>query len=238
MSLLERAAASAQVLVADLERPELGDQERHHLARVLRLRDGETVIACDGRGGWRSCAWRAAGRGGELTPAGDAHREPAPEPRLAVWLPPLKGDRAEWAVAKLTELGVDDIGLLLAERAAVRRDEEGCAATLARWRRVVREAACQSRRTWLPEVAGPSELAPLVTLGAVRCDLAATEPVPEECATLLVGPEGGWAPAEQGGGPAASLAEFVLRTETAAVVAGATLCARRRSRHAAAVEPQ
>lgn len=236
MSVLQRAAASTQVLVADLEAPTLEEPDVHHLARVLRLRDGEAVVATDGAGGWRTCAWRKAGRGGELEALGALQRDDPPAEPVAVWLPPLKGERAEWAIAKLTELGVDVIGLLVTDRAAVRLDAGAVEPVLARWRRVAREAVCQSRRTWLPTITGPSPLHALA--GVTRCDLAAEAGVPPRCTALAVGPEGGWSPAERSAGDAASIGTFVLRTETAALVAGALLCERRRSRHAAALEAQ
>ena len=65
---------------------------------------------------------------------------------------PVKGDRPEWTVQKLTELGVDRIVPLRAARSVVRWDGERGAAAVERLRRVAREAAMQSRRCRLPEV--------------------------------------------------------------------------------------
>ena len=76
-SLRSRADAAAQVLVGDLDDPALDDADAHHLGRVLRLRDGEQVVAFDGAGGWRLCAYR----GPRLEPASDVVVEPAePDP--------------------------------------------------------------------------------------------------------------------------------------------------------------
>jgi 16S rRNA (uracil1498-N3)-methyltransferase len=231
-ALLVRARAAAQVLVADLENLGLDDADVHHLGRVLRLRDGESVVACDGAGRWRLSTWRA-GRDlrGVLEPASDIEVDDAPVPAVTVWLSPVKGERAEWAVAKLTELGVDAIGLLTCDHGVVKADHVGAERTLARWHRVVREATCQSRRTRLPSLLGPSAVATAVGLGAVRCDLdgAGGGGVPDGVTALAVGPEGGWSATERAlGGPTVSLADSVLRTETAAVVAGVTLTSRRR----------
>ena len=55
-----RAAAAAQVFVDDPGRPALSDEDAHHLGRVLRLRDGEEVIAADGLGRWARTVWRGA----------------------------------------------------------------------------------------------------------------------------------------------------------------------------------
>ena len=235
-SLRARADAAAQVIVDDLAAVVLEEQDRHHLVRVLRLRPGEAVVACDGAGSWRLCALTGDGA---LEPTSEEVTEPAPIGAAAVWLPALKGDRAEWAIAKLTELGVDEIGLLRCERASVRLDGATTERVLARWRRVVREAACQSRRTRLPAVLGPLDVETAVGGGAIRCDLEGEAHVEGPC-SLLVGPEGGWSEAERGS-PAASLglADSVLRTETAAVVAGVAVTAwRRGSPHGARAEAQ
>ena len=234
-TLRDRADAAAQVFVDDLDAPVPSADDAHHLLRVLRLRDGEVVLASDGAGSWRRCEVR---RGG-LEPIGPVVLdEPAASP-IAVWLPALKGDRAEWAVAKLTELGVDEIGLLACERGSVRPDAVGAARMLARWRRVAREAAAQSRRARLPELLGPRDVAAAVAAGARRCDLDGALGV-RGGETLLVGPEGGWSDAERGGREeSVSLADTVLRTETAAVTAAVLLASVRRSaRHDAGLEAQ
>ncbi len=231
--LRQRADAAAQVLVGDLDAPTVAEADAHHLRRVLRLRDGERVVACDGRGSWRTCSFRADG---SLEPVSAVVVEPAPAQPVAVWLPALKGERAEWAVAKLTELGVDEIGLLACDHATVRLDAEAAARVLGRWARVAREAACQSRRTRLPAITGPLDVAAAVATGAVRCDLDG-EAAPGGARALVVGPEGGFSDRERAEPAAcASLGETVLRTETAAIVAGARLV--EAARHGATAEAQ
>jgi 16S rRNA (uracil1498-N3)-methyltransferase len=238
-SLSVRAGAAAQVLVVDLDALELHDADVHHLARSLRLRDGEQVVACDGAGSWRLAAWHPDGHDGVLDEAGPVQSEAAPAWVTTVWLPALKGARAEWAVTKLTELGVDRIGLLECDRAAIRLDGDSARRVLARWDRVAREATCQSRRTRLPELLGPESVAVAAGSGAVRCDLDADEEPDGDCAGLLVGPEGGWSDAERTASPrAVGLGDTVLRTETAAVAAGVTLSSLRRSRHGRASHAQ
>lgn len=220
----------------DLDAVALEEADRHHLVRVLRLRPGEQVVASDGAGSWRLCALTGDG---SLDPSGDVVTEAAPDVTVAVWLPALKGDRAEWAIAKLTELGVDEIGLLRCERGSVRLDATTADRVLARWRRVAREAACQSRRTRLPVILGPLDVGSAVTSGALRCDLEGTAQLTAP-RSLLVGPEGGWSEGERAS-PESSLglADAVLRTETAAVVAGVVVTASRRgSPHAARAEAQ
>ena len=78
--------------------------------------------------------------------------EEASEPGLTVAFAPTKGERPEWVVQKLTELGVDRIVPLISERSVVRWAGERGAGAVERLRRVAREAAAQSRRVWLPDV--------------------------------------------------------------------------------------
>ncbi len=216
--LRTRADAAAQVLVDDVTAPSLAEADVHHLRRVLRLRDGEQVIACDGRGSWRRCAMAA---GDVLEASGDVVVDPAPDVPVTVWLPAVKGDRTEWAVAKLTELGVDSIGLLeLRSRdgPAQRRGRGPRARPVATRERARRSASPGAPGS--PTLLGPVGVAAAAGLGAMRCDLDGELPATSTC-SLMVGPEGGWGDEERAAGSASvTLGETVLRTETAAVVAG------------------
>lgn len=209
------------MFVEDLAAPELGPDDRHHLLRVLRLRPGEAVSVADGRGGWVPCTF---GADGTLEPAGEVVVVPAPEPALTVALGVPKGDRPEWAVQKLTELGVDHIVVLSTDRGVVRWEGERGAKHLARLGEVARAAARQSRRLRIPSVTGPVAL-------RAQPDLALAEPGGASPSldhpAVAVGPEGGWSPAELEGRPTVSLGPNVLRSETAAVVAGTLLAALR-----------
>ena len=98
---------AAHVFVADPACPVLTEEDFHHLARVLRLRAGEVVSACDGLGAWRLCEWTGSH---ELSPAGEVAHEARPAPVLTVGFALTKGDNPEWAVQKLTEAGVDRVG--------------------------------------------------------------------------------------------------------------------------------
>jgi 16S rRNA (uracil1498-N3)-methyltransferase len=234
------AGAVAQVFVEDLARPDLADDDAHHLARVLRLRPGEPVVAADGHGAWRLCRYRGPGsRPGAAMADSPVLEHDGPVVSLARPVPPVtigfvavKGDRPEWVVQKLTEAGVDRIVVLRSTRAVVRWDGERGSRALDRLRRVAREAAAQSRRAWLPEVLGVLELADMARLaGPAPLALAHPGGDPPSVATpaMAVGPEGGWDPAELASGdfPLVGLGPRILRAETAAVAAGLLLCALR-----------
>lgn len=231
---LERAAAAAQVFVTDAEDPLLDGEDLHHLARVLRLRGGEVVVAADGRGGWCPCRFTGAGdRSSALEVDGPLRRDQRSDRLLTVAFAPAKGDRPEWVVQKLTELGIDRIVPLSAERSVVRWDEARAGRALERLRRVAREAAAQSRRTWLPEVDAPVSVAALAETAAtegapVRLAQLGGGPAAADDSAVAVGPEGGWSPAEARlGGPPLGLGPTVLRAETAAVAAAVLLASLR-----------
>jgi 16S rRNA (uracil1498-N3)-methyltransferase len=205
----------------------LAPDDAHHLVRVLRLRDGDPVTVADGLGSWRPARLRLVpGADPGLEAEGPVVLEPAARPELTVAVALPKGERGEWAVQKLTEVGVDVITPLVAERSVVRWTAERTGRGLERLARVARAAAMQSRRARLPEITPPASVAEM--MGAHPGSVAAAEPgggPPSlERPVVLVGPEGGWAPAELPGDlPRVGLGPTTLRTETAAVVTGAAL---------------
>lgn len=212
------------MLVADPADPVLDAAQAHHLGRVLRLAPGEVVVASDGCGRWARCRYVG---GGSLEPEEPVETEPALLPQLTVAFTPVKGERPEPTVQRLTELGIDRIVLLMTARSVVRWDPGRAEAVLERARRVAAEAAAQARRVWLPEVSGVVGLEALDRPGMALAEPGAA-PLADGVTGLAVGPEGGWSPDELAQGwPTVGLAAHVLRAETAALAAGALLGARR-----------
>ena len=210
-------ASAAHVFVQSLEAPELGAEDAHHLFRVLRLREGEHVTVSDGLGQWRSTAVV----GQALQPIGELVAEPAP-PLLTIATAIPKGDRVDWMVQKLTEVGVGSVIFLHCARSVVKWEGDRAAKQLARMQRVAREAAMQSRRVWLPRLSGPMSFESAAARpGAVIADPDGQpfERSSDGACTVLIGPEGGLAEHElHGGPPLVRWGNHVLRVETAAVV--------------------
>ena len=220
----------------------LDGPEGRHAATVRRLRVGEQLTLSDGRGSRRVARVTAAGRDYLDLDCEPIEFVPANDPRLVVVQALPKGDRAELSLELLTELGVDEIVPWEAQRSVVQWRGERAAKSLERWRRTVREAAKQSRRSWVPVVAEPVDGAGLLGL----IEAAATTLVLHEEATLaltavslaargdvlvVVGPEGGISPSELEaftavGAHAVRLGEPVLRTSSAGGAALAVLSAR------------
>jgi len=217
--VLRRSAA--HMLTPDINDPLLSDDALHHLNRVLRLRGGESVTVTNGNGEWRHCLWTGTG----LEIAGEIHQEPAREDlEISVAIP--KGDRLEWMVQKLVELGVDRIRLLTSERSVVRWDDERAAKQLDRLRRVVESAIEQSRRIWGCEIIGPTaarEVLPLIPIAE-----PGGRDIVKDDRVIAIGPEGGWTTEEvQCASETISISRQVLRVETAAIAAATLMAAQR-----------
>lgn len=215
--------SAAHVVVDDLGVPALSESDAHHLFRVLRVRDGEVVSVTDGRGAWRLCRVQA----GHLEPTTQVLVEPPVSAPVTIGIAIPKADRPEWIVQKLTELGVDRIVLLHADRSVVTWDERRAAKHLERLRRVAVEAVHQCRRVTVPVIEGPVRALTFLP------DAVAAEPGgrPDDGTDLVVaiGPEGGWTDRELAvARDRVSLGPTVLRVETAALAAAA-----RRHRHIA-----
>ncbi len=238
MNLALRRSA-AHVFVDVIDAPVLSAEDTHHLVRVLRLRAGEAVSVCNGAGSWRMCAFTAEGT---LVPNGEVHHDEPPRPPLTVGFALAKGDRPDWIVQKLTEIGIDRILLVDAARNIVRWDAAKAGRNVERLNRVAREASMQSRRTRLPDIAGPFTIFQITGAQVTGAQITGAQlagdgvavaepdggPVGLAVHTVLIGPEGGWAPEELGAArTTVGLGSTILRVETAAIVAATRLTAAR-----------
>jgi 16S rRNA (uracil1498-N3)-methyltransferase len=215
-----------------------GDAYRH-LFRARRVGAGERLRVVDGEGQARWGEVIRVGRSAAMVELA----EPAPpnEPRLHLELlvATLRPERASWLVEKATEIGASAVRFLNTERGP----RSFGAGTAERLRRVAAAAVEQCHRARCPEVTGPHPFGEVAVLaaGATRrwlldpagpvqgFESLSPVPTPSEAPSesLLVGPEGGWSPAEiesleSGGWRRVSLGPRVLRIETA-VLAGAAL---------------
>jgi 16S rRNA (uracil1498-N3)-methyltransferase len=200
----------------------LDDDIEHHLRRVLRLRDGEIVGVTDGEGRWCLAASLRDGNNLRLeaTSAIVTEVAPARSVRIAAAIP--KGDRLDWMVQKVTELGVDRLSLLHADRSVSRWKPDRVEHQLARVQRIADEALRQSRRVVRLAIDAPL---PAVD---VLDDFVIAEPGGRSLtggdSAVAVGPEGGWSDAELAvARDRIDLGPTILRTETAAVAVSA-LC--------------
>ena len=207
-------------------------EQAHHLTHVLRVGPGERFEISDNRQVYLA---EVESVRKDLVSFGIV--EPIEIPALVVYTTLLasltKFERYEWMIEKATEVGVDQIVPVVAERSEKGLDQ-AAEKRLARWKRIVREASEQARRARLPELGTPISMAEVLQTGAsyryvleeagARPILSALpcEPEPADRVNLLVGPEGGWTDRERAAISAAnwtavSLGSNILRAETAAV---------------------
>ena len=209
----------------------LDDAPAHHLARVLRLKEGDALTVFNGRGG----EWDAefiGRRRVRLRSHSDVERESPLQVTLVQGV--STGERMDYTIQKAVELGVFAIQPLLTKRGVVRLEGSRASARLNHWRKVAIAACEQCGRNRIPEVMPllafhqyqPSaEGMRLLLSGQGR---SIREINVEGQATLAAGPEAGFAPEERSaleraGFVLASLGPRVLRTETAALAALAAL---------------
>lgn len=241
------AFASVYPAAAHVFAPALDDTvivdgvDGHHLQRVRRLRVSESVTVSDGRGRWRPYVVARSDQGAlVLTAEGAMRREPRLVPGLAVAFALSKGGKPEAVVSGLTELGVDRVVPFRSARSIVRWEGERAHAATARLRRVAREAAMQSRRAWLPEIAEPVDFGaltshPAVVVGDPEGSPLAAVPEPAGGEWLaVIGAEGGLDAPELArlmalpGAASVAVGRHILRAETAALAVAAVLTSRRR----------
>lgn len=218
--------SAAHVFVADLAAPVLDDDDRHHLLKVLRVGVHEVVSVSDGRGSWCTAT---ISRSGDLLVTSEISTQKAAQQTLTVAFAPTKSDRPDDVVRKLTEIGIDRIVLIAdSDRAVVRWVGEKADKHSQRLARIAREAAMQSRRLWVPEVVLPLPLSDVVANYSAALGEPGGEPLNLTHTCIAIGPEGGFSAAELAiTSDHVSLGDGVLRGETASIVAGALLAARR-----------
>ena len=214
----------------------MGDEARHAVT-VSRVRAGEAIAIGNGRGIRVFGVVSSTGARELSLEVREVLVEQPPATRITLVQALAKGDRDELAVQAATELGVDAIVPWAATRSVSRWEGAKAEKGRQRWATIAREAVKQSLRSWLPPVD------PVATTGELPARLAGArmlllEPTASAALTdlrhdgrdlaLVVGPEGGIAPAElerltAAGGESVRLGASVLRTSTAGPAAIAVL---------------
>ena len=212
--------SEAHVFVESLSSPQLAFEDEHHLDRSLRLEETDPVSVSDGQGRWATATWSRR-RGLELT--SQIHTEPE-RPSLTIGCAIPKGDRPELVVQKLTELGINRISFFETSRSVVRWDAERRSKQSERLNRIAREAAMQSRRTFLPRIEFTTFDRIIEQNGMAIAEPGGRDPIVAVVTGILIGPEGGFDRDELDFAvPKIGLSRHILRVETAAIVAAAML---------------
>jgi len=201
------------------DRVDIVGTDARHLSRSLRARPGELISVVEPAG--RLLAVRLEAVGDELVRGrveSEAEHRPEPDLRVTLAVAMLPAAGLELTLSRCTEAGAAGFLLVDAARSVARGSKPE------RWATICREAAMLAGRLVVPAVAGPLSFARAWARaeGPWLLDRGG-EPLSRlaEPATLFVGPEGGWSPAERAlaGDRVLSLGPRNLRADTAALVA-------------------
>ena len=212
----------------------LTSSQAHYLRNVMRQAPGGRIRLFNGRDGeWEGVIETLAAHRATVRPVTRLSAQP-PAPDLRLLFAPLKSERTRFVVEKATELGVGAIHPVLTRYGQTKR------VNVERLRAHAIEAAEQCGRLEVPHIAPPCPLADALAdwppeRRLLVCDPGVQRTVVESLAgsagapwAILIGPEGGFAPAEMrllADHPAtvhARLGPRILRAETA--VAAALAC--------------
>ena len=213
-----------------------GENAQH--AKVLRLKNGEEVLVCDGQGQECLCAVSDVSQG-QISLVVKDRRESASEAsvQVSVYMAFPKADKLEHVIQKATELGVYEIVAFPSARCVSKPDEKSLQKKLERWQKIAASAAEQSGRGRVPQVIVLSSFRDAITR-ACQADKALMFYENEQATTLrmameqgsaatislLTGPEGGLEEKEveearQMGMQVCTLGKRILRCETAPLCA-------------------
>jgi len=213
-----------------------GENARH--AKVLRLKEGEPVLVCDGQG--REALCRIAGNTDSVWQLTlEEFRESTTEAavQVSVYMAFPKADKLEHVIQKATELGACEIVAFPSARCVSKPDEKSLKKKLERWQKIAASAAEQSGRGRIPEVRVLSGFQEALK-EAAKADKALMFYEHEQALTLkmalssgsyrtvslLTGPEGGLEEREveqarEAGLQVCTLGKRILRCETAPLCA-------------------
>jgi 16S rRNA (uracil1498-N3)-methyltransferase len=213
----------------------------NHIARVLRLRSGDSLTVFDGSGGEFGARIEEFRKEAVVVTV-EEHRPLDRESPLPLTLVQgiSRGERMDWIIQKATELGASRIVPVFTKRSVVRLDDKQAERKLQHWRAITVAACEQCGRNRIPDLAAPVDFFDMLTGdSSARPDSADStrlllSPTGElriddlqnvgKGITVLIGPEGGLEDVEQeaaiaAGFKAVRLGPRVLRTETAAIAA-------------------
>ena len=213
-----------------------GENAQH--AKVLRLKAGEQVIICDGKG--MECICEVTAMGSETVDLNVLERRTAssePAVHASVYMGFPKSDKFEHVIQKATELGVAEIVAFPAQRCVSRPDQKSLKKKLERWQKIAASAAEQSGRGMSPQVIVLGSYAEALSRAA-KADKAlmfyenehattlrmALEAGDFKTVSLMTGPEGGLEEKEvqqamEAGFHVCTLGRRILRCETAPLCA-------------------
>lgn len=210
----------------------LGPDQSRYLVSVMRRSPGDEILAFNGRDGEWRCVLTETGRKGVRLRVENLTRPQSVGPDLELVVALVKRTRLETIIEKAAELGVRRVRLAITDRTNADHTN------VARLQAIATEASEQTGRLDVPEVVAPCKLSGLLAgwepsrrlifcdeAGDARPLLDVLKAGPRGAWAVLIGPEGGFSPAERSLlrssalVEAASLGPRILRADTAAISA-------------------
>lgn len=218
----------------------IDEEQTKHIEKVLRLKIGEQVQVFDGCG--KEYAVVLTGKEGRCLVGNIISEKNAVPPKVRVTLVQgiAKGDKMDTIIQKAVEVGCSCIIPVTTKYTVVQLEKDRAVQKVARWQTIAREACKQSRRSIVPEIKPVVKYNQLFTqlkgksimlyeneehtsLRTAVQQIKSLNPEVHEI-NLVIGPEGGFSEDEvhlagQHGVQTAGLGQYILRTETAGLVA-------------------
>lgn len=221
----------------------LPEDAANHLVRVLRLREGDNCVLFNGDGNDYNAIVSSIGKREVVVRIESMQALDNESPLHITLLQGIaRGEKMDLILQKATELGVNAIIPVNAERTEVKLDAARAEKRIAHWRSVVGSACGQSGRARIPAIGAPQGLAAAASslpANSLRLTLdpdgehrlSSLSAAPANGVVIAIGPEGGWSPRDrqvlaEAGFQGLQLGPRILRTETAGLAAIAALQAR------------
>jgi len=205
----------------------------HHLIRVLRSSLGDHISATDNKGYCYQSVIEEIKKDQLVCKISQRKKVCKIIPQVTLAQSLIKKDKIEWVLQKATELNVAEIIPLQTSRTVVNFDQNTFKRTQ-RWNSIIKTAAQQSERMFLPELSAPTSIDKLPIENydlTIMCLARKERPLLINCLAsnikyskilCIIGPEGGFTLDEENsilnrGGTVVSLGPSILRSETAAI---------------------
>ncbi|OQW42535.1 MAG: 16S rRNA (uracil(1498)-N(3))-methyltransferase [Proteobacteria bacterium SG_bin4] len=224
---------------------ELSSENKHHAARVLRLRNGDAITLFNGHGGEYSARIDSI-RKDSITVLVDSYQDIDRESPLHIELAQAicVNEKMDWIIQKSVELGVTQIQPVSTARSIVHLSNERSEKRLQHWQKIVISACEQCGRNLVPQIyplitlpewlsrkkmhRTPQDILIMLSATATQSLKDLPEPAADAKVALVIGPEGGFTEEEEfaighSGFVPLHLGSRILRTESAALAAIAAM---------------
>lgn len=206
-------------------------EKSHHISQVLRLSVGAELVVFDGEGQEYSARLVEVQKRAVIARLENPLTNRCESPlELHVLQGIARGDKMDFCLQKMVELGVRHITPVFSDFCTVKLSNERVIQKMRHWQAVIQHAAEQSGRAWLSQLHWPIPLQQALHTVTAECqwiahpgaDQRLRDCQPARSCVLAVGPEGGFSEQELRSAVAHNFQTLgfgprILRSETAAL---------------------